>query len=311
MRGVNERSAHLNATPSPLSCCWNVLDGADVIGVGEDAHGDTVSWPWRMAIVGRLLDEGFNLDILCENMDVYVDTRRHGITPNYLRGGKRFYPNMLPRSDTTRWHLDMTRAFMALPRSRVRFFGTDVQQLSFDFARLAMRAPVRRAFEERDIHRRWLRSSSRSRSGGALRNRLNAEVIARFAESAKVRPHKTKILYFAHNEHVSTGCVQSRKDPTYVTEGAWMRRLFPHLRYVAIATTSFRLWNVWDSDKPRLRKGIKYTQEDGASGHRDVIIVSDCGDTAASNTRLIVDMENYTSRDFDCTIVQKDSERPV
>lgn len=266
---------------------------ADVIGIGEDYHGDTVSWGWRMAIVKGLLDKGFRVDVLCENFDFYVG---HAGEKEMEKDGY-FVPNLLPYSDTGAWHRRMTREFMGLRRTNeVRFFGIDVQQLSHGFARESMRPPVRDILMRAEIRRRWDAAAAAKKKDGTLRNELQAVAIGRFAEKVKeAKARTTKVVYFAQNEHVALGCANARKNPgKYLTDGMWLTRLFPHLRYLSIATFSPLSWNTWTVDRKPVLRRKKMVSCNGAKDDR----------------RTCIDMGPYTTRDFDLTVVQSRSEYP-
>jgi len=47
----------------------NDIERAKVIGVGEESHGETVSWIWRYAIINRLIHSGYKVIVMCEQND--------------------------------------------------------------------------------------------------------------------------------------------------------------------------------------------------------------------------------------------------
>lgn len=297
---------------------------ADVIGIGEHAHGDTVSWNWRLAVVEHLLSRGFDVDILLENLDFYVHQRKLGPKPatscsvGLLEDGSaQFHPFLISGSDHTTWHKNMTEQFLALPRSRVRMFGIDVQQLSFPFMRDAMRPIVRRALSR--VASEWENAREKEQTDGRLRNELNARTIAHFSVNARKRTRPTKVLYFAHNEHIAKGCKncksknRSRADSGYKTEGMY---LIEHhgVRYVSIATFSPKLWNTWQAGPPRMRK-TKLPEYFATRLKRNTVMCV-AGGKKNKNERTHqesiistdnIDMEYYTTDDFDFTLMQYSS----
>ena len=45
------------------------IERAKVIGIGEESHGETVSWVWRYAIINRLIHLGYKVIVMCEQND--------------------------------------------------------------------------------------------------------------------------------------------------------------------------------------------------------------------------------------------------
>lgn len=227
-----------------------------LIGIGEHAHGDLVSWRWRHAIVEKLLSAGFRVVILCEQFDMYL-TNTSPTSPKrmqdidgdvelFRRYGNSFYPHMIPRSESTPEHFEITRAFSLLP---CEFYGIDVKQLDFDVIIGRACKKVRSSLAASGAEKEWTEGPK----DGAQRNRLNAKMIHHFVKNNKKR-RNTKFLYFAHNEHVATDCDETRSDPSYKTEGRLIRELYPDTTpYLSLATFAEHTWNTWEnSTTPRL-----------------------------------------------------------
>lgn len=241
--------------------------GARVIGIGEHAHGDEVSWAWRLAVMRALARAGHRrLVVLCENVDCLVAGLRRG------RQGRRptavafdrndgdppsayppFTPHLVPGSCRSAVHLAAAREVARLARGRV--FGVDVAYLrhaGLDRPPCAdRRAYVSRVHAALDVRRRCAAAGPAAAVGGALRNALNAETILAIARD---QPAGSTVLYFAHNEHVALACAAARADPTgaYVTEGALLRAALPRGGYRALATYSPCMWAFWGGARPRL-----------------------------------------------------------
>jgi hypothetical protein len=235
----------------------------EVVGLGEHAHGELLSWKRRLALVKSWVREGAKVLVLCENLDYYVqglrdegarlrfefeDVRVNGVEHTV------FTPNLMAYADRTHEHLEMTRAFASLGGGGVTFYGVDVQLL--DHPHLVSRTRTSALKDAVMLHRpAWERCSHTDRRG-AERNRLNAETILRMARMHPLH----KVIYFAHNEHVAFGCAQTRRDPTYVTEGAILKRRLGPL-YTAVATFAPVTWSVlWRAPERSGRPGPLQTR---------------------------------------------------
>ena len=117
----------------------NELLHADIIGIGEYKHSDTISWVWRFAIVQFLVQQGYTLHIFCENSDAMLQNGHNGQNGqnrnlSQLNGNAhlwtwilkyvmfiQFQPFMIPWSESSKWHFNMTRAFSEFPDHQVYF----------------------------------------------------------------------------------------------------------------------------------------------------------------------------------------------
>lgn len=241
-----------------------------VIGVGEHTHGDLISWRWRLALLRELIDAGYDVEVLCEGIDWFTtNTASPPIRLEDIGGNPDlftfcdgdFYPHMMAGSNTKKEHFDITRTFSRLPKNRCKFYGIDVQQLNFPALHALAGRKVKEALHDSGAEREWNTASSRTRNNGALRNRLNAKMILHFSSLAAEREktmknntRPTKIVYFAHNEHIAVDCVQSRENSAYKTDGNWIREIGPDDKrhYLSLATFSEHTWNTWDMSKPPL-----------------------------------------------------------
>lgn len=205
------------------------LLAARVIGVGEHAHGDTVLWHWREAILNFLSSRGFKVIVACEQVDAFLenfrgqrledlngdesswswwpppvseeqskDTNRStNMSKNTNREEDRalFYPHLIPFSCYHPLQLEFARRMSRIAsassvsddcrRCRVSFVGIDVQQLSFPALRTCMSGLLRRHGITRETARAWAGARATTRRRGALRNRLNAHILVRLAETTR------------------------------------------------------------------------------------------------------------------------------
>lgn len=290
-----------------MSALERRLVEADVIGIGEHAHGDTVSWGWRLAIVEKLLEMGYAVTIACENTDFYLQNSS-GLRLEQLDGdgskwmvddeSGRFYPSMLPFSDITQWQFCMTKEFSKLP---VEFIGTDVQQLSFGFMRQNMGDAMRSVIAASPgVHKRWIKAENDKVRRGGVRNELNAQILFDLKMKNKNK-NKSKLVYFAHNEHVALAAHQTRISTTsYRTDGSHLEDLLRrhNLTYLSIGTFSPELWNTWGNTTPTKMKTPvsarleKHLKDPHAILYRESFKKD--GD----------DMREYGLRDFHVTLVQ-------
>lgn len=211
-----------------------------VIGIGEHAHGELLSWGPRLEAVRAVGRD--KVVVLLDNLDYYVSGFRRRPVRFETNPDGSFMPHMAAFGDRTAEHLEVCRAFAGL---HVPCYGIDVQALNFPHM-MQQRGLVGRALAE---HRAaWEGATAAERKAGGLRNRLNAETILWFARRF---PRRT-VLYFAQNEHVALACDNSRRDPGYVTEGAVLRSALGAGGYLSVATFAPTLWCMWGSVRPRL-----------------------------------------------------------
>ena len=229
-----------------------------VVGVGEHAHGDEVSWTLRVGLMRRLADVS-RMVVLCENLDFSVAAlRRPDVSFAFFPASAgspfvTFDPFLLAYSDRTRKQLRAAREIAGLCQRRV--FGVDVQQLDFPGLPMERGTCVSRAYQRMRARRRWRDAPASEKRAGALRNRLNGECVAHIAE---MQEPGTVILYFAHNEHVAKSCSESRRNARYATDGSvvLLRAARSAHAYYSVATFAPLLWNAW-GESPGRQKLLK------------------------------------------------------
>lgn len=240
-----------------------------VIGIGEKAHGDEVSWGFRIEIMKRLAaaHPTLPMTVLCENLDFFVkDFRKRRRTTFTTRSGpdtggcSQFYPHLLPFANQTLVQKDAAIEIVDLCNRRVH--GIDVQQLNFPNAVPAGRVVANR-LESTGAKATWTTASESDRTSGHLRNKLNADMVRSFARKGTI------VLYFAQNEHVSNLSKQVR-GTVYSTEG-WHLHRSEDVEYMSVATFCPRLWATFCRfSKQRLYTGTK--PYDRSESEFDVIL---------------------------------------
>ena len=265
---------------------------ANVIGIGEHAHGDVVSWRWRTAIVRELVRRGHRIILLCENVDYYIKGLRRkrvkfeAFNTRPSRGDfPSFMPFMIPFSNLCQEHLLAVREITKLVQNRV--YGIDAQVIKYPVLKKRGGSYVARKIAEVDAIRRWA-AAGPTADNGNLRNVLNADIVAAIARD---HPDHT-VLYFAQNEHVGVSCSLMRKNSEYRTEGSLLRKWLG-TRYIAIATYSPLMWAFWGTQRPE-------RFDDDGRGHPDADEVIH---TEKGRLAMAMPMESmYTTADFDYTL---------
>lgn len=233
-------------------------EAADVIGIGEDAHGELVSWPTRLCLTRALCKRGYDVVILCEQLHPFV-ARMNDKRFKLLRAEDNdFVPYMTGGANMSKEHTSYHRRFHALahsPENKVRFVGIDVQIVEHAYL---WDVPDLRPNDETEdynetramIHRyekEFLRDAHKDSKRGATRNKVNARIISELVESSrKASKRPTKFLYFAHNGHVarSISFGPDASDKCYRPDG-WHLARCDGFKYLAIATYALYLPNVW------------------------------------------------------------------
>ena len=209
---------------------------ADVVMIGEAAHGELVSWPLRLAVVRRWITDGHRVLIMCETLDAYVKPMNTARGCPIVYDDGFFHPSLMPFAVFSREHMNIMHEFWMM-RSSCRFVGIDVQALDFPKIRGTSR-------EIRDIHARhkaaWDRAKDNTTFRGTERNRINAATIRSLCDNDAT----TKKVYFAHNEHVSKDCSESRRNPAYFTEGAIFSRS-NGVSVLSVATWARNMCHTW------------------------------------------------------------------
>lgn len=253
-----------------------------VVGIGENAHGDEVSWEFRVRLMEQLASDPRvgEMVVLCEIPDFYVsDFRKKRV--RFTMRDHRFTPYMVAYSDRTQIQMDAARRIAKLAQGRV--YGIDIQQVDFPFMWVRAGNVVREAIEsDADIKRKWLDFKDGS-SKGSIRNKLNAKVISHIAQTLSSSSSSSSVgpplfLYFAQNEHVSRypskGVLESSTHPDtipYKTDGHYLSK-DKRIGYVAIATHSPHLWAAWDIKSQSLLKEQLEDEYDIATSFDAVLV---------------------------------------
>lgn len=225
-----------------------------VIGVGESAHGEEVSWKFRTELMQYLSDlKNIDLVVLCEHADYYVRHARKRPAPDqfeiyHIKNEPfgHFMPHLMPFADRTRVQLESVAEIARLARGHV--YGIDIQQVTYQFMWHGCGKTVRTSMTKCGALEEWRNGSDKDHANGAMRNRLNAKIIAYIANVTTVRrvthDRQRVVIYIAHNEHVSKSAHSETR--VYKTDGHYLAK-DTSIEYCAIATHSPHLWATWGS----------------------------------------------------------------
>ena len=109
----------------------NDLINYDLIGIGEQTHGELTSWHHRYIIIKKLIENKQKVYILCEQIDGLInELNKKNVT--FHKDNSGFYPYILPKSNLSKEHLEITKKFNKL-LPHVFFYGIDIQVIEHDF----------------------------------------------------------------------------------------------------------------------------------------------------------------------------------
>lgn len=220
-----------------------------IVGVGENAHGEEVSWPFRVDFMQHLKEKKVKMAVLCENLDFYVKAFRKRPTKFHIYRSNdtaEFMPYLMPDANRTQIQMDAAAEIARLSNGRV--YGIDIQQVDFPFMWHNCGRMVRNSMQSCGAIDEWKNGSDKDRSDGAMRNRLNARIIAHMAKQLQ-HNEKTVVIYLAHNAHIAkTAKEETRR---YKTDGRYLAK-DPSVMYMSIATYSPHLWTTWGGTTQKL-----------------------------------------------------------
>jgi len=206
----------------------------DLIGIGEETHGELTSWNIRYNIIKKLIKSKKKVYILCEQFDGYVkDLNQKNV--NFFFENSRFYPYMIAGSQFTKEHLEITKKFNKL-LPHVHFFGIDIQAVKYDHM-YNLTDPILK----RILHKYKKLYLKYDKGSGIYRNYYNAKIIQNLIKEFKTK--NTSFVYFAQNEHISFMSKKNIKN--YKPEGYLFKYKF-NINYLSICTIAINQYNTWN-----------------------------------------------------------------
>jgi hypothetical protein len=144
---------------------------------------------------------------------------------------------------------------------------------------------------------------------GKARNKCNSLIINDLIlEENKNKNDKNIYLYFAHNQHISIDCKQTRKNQKYKTEGCYINNN-NKIKYLSIATFSQYNYTLsWNFNKKckikeYITKSKKWDKIFEENNNNTIILNSDY------NKYKLPMLTDYYPSDFHYTICEKYSDK--
>ena len=213
---------------------YKIIDKNNLIGIGEEAHGELTSWKYRYNIIKHYTDyikkNNINKKIIIfvENIDIYTNELNHkNCKFNFYNNF--FYPNLIAGSERTKEHLKITKKFNKLI-PYVKFIGIDIQIV--EYFNLKKKDNINPLLF--DLLQRYKKDYLKNTSG-ANRNKFNSLIIKNLMK--KINYYKC--FYFAHNGHVALHQynIRSKTDGYYLSN-------YKNINYLCIFTDSLLLNNI-------------------------------------------------------------------
>lgn len=224
---------------------------ARLVGVGEAAHGELVSWPTRVRLLRAALRQSPDEPIVVFLEQLHPFVAAMNVPGEFFvdPDGGDSHPFLIADANWSAEHLLIHENLRRLSGAgRVIFVGIDVQVGLFPHLWKALPGGEPRVDE---LTKRTVEKHARGfkRGNGADRNRRNTAVILSIMRELRAGAPS---FYWAHNEHVAVASQNTRASREYRVEGDLLRRALPAGAYVSVLTYSPRMWNVWGAEKPRL-----------------------------------------------------------
>jgi len=291
----------------------NKCKNYDLIGIGELTHGELTSWKYRYKIVKYLTKYYDNVIIFCETLDPYISDLNIKDTKFTIYNGNKnlnepseFYPSMMHQSNKSVQHLKITKKFNKLG-AKVKFYGIDIQIAKYP--ELYEMLNTKHNTKLKKLIDKYKDQYLKDPISGKARNKYNAFIINDLIlDENKNKKNKNIYLYFAHNQHISIDCNQTRKDENYKTEGFYLNNN-NKIKYLSIATFSQYQYSLWEYDqihkiKEYITKSKKWDKIFEENNNNSIILDSD-----NNKYKLPMLNDNY-SDDFHYTICEKYSNKP-
>jgi hypothetical protein len=199
-------------------------------------------------------------------------------------------------------HLDITKKFNKLV-PKVKFYGIDIQIAQhpelYEMLNLKLKKIIDKYKDE------YLQDTI----SGKARNKCNSliinDLILEENKNKKNKNDKNIYLYFAHNQHISIDCKQTRKNEKYKTEGFYLNNN-NKIKYLSIATFSQYQYSLWEYDQKRkIKEYITKSKKWNKIFEENNTIILD------NNNKYKLPMLNdYYPSDFHYTICEKYSDKP-
>jgi hypothetical protein len=274
-----------------------IIKDYDLIGIGEETHGEIISWKFRYKIIKYLTTYYDKVYIFSEQLDFYIKELNNK-NIKFIFSDSGFYPYIIYNANMTKEHLYYTKKINKL-LPKIKFYGIDIQIVKYNELYKNISNELYNIIEK--YKNEYL---DKDLGSGILRNKYNAFIINDLINyiNNKYNKSNNKFIYFGHNEHIAFNSYSTNKK--YLTDGYYLKNIF-NIKYLSIATYSNEIYNVWHCSlinkcKIKLMKG-KNKKIWNSLFNKNINY------KIISNNDLELKMLNYTSKDFDYVICIKNN----
>jgi hypothetical protein len=277
-----------------------IIKNYDLIGIGEEAHGEIISWKFRYKIIKYLTRYYDKIYIFSEQLDFYIN-KLNNKNVKFIFDDYGFYPYIITKANMTKEHLYYTKKFNKL-LPKIKFYGIDIQIVEFNDLYKNISNELHNIIEKyKDEY------LNKDLGSGKFRNKCNAFIINDLINYINNKSSKSnnKFIYFGHNEHIAFNCDATNKDKKYLTDGCYLKNIYS-IKYLSIATYSNEIYNIWHCNCTINKCKIKLLKDKNKKIWNNFFKKNE-NYKIISNKDLQLKMFAYTNNDFDYVICIKNN----
>lgn len=260
----------------------------DLIGIGEQAHGELTSWKFRYKIVKYLTTKYDKVYIFCESLDYWCN-KLNDKNVKFIFDEYGFYPYIIHNANKSKEHLKYTKKFIKL-LPKIKFYGVDIQVVKWPgFCKESDKDLMTIMNKYKDDY------LENDKGSGRLRNKYNAFIMNDLLNLLRKSP-KNKFVYLAHNEHCAPDCNGMRRNKNYLTDGYYLKNKL-NINYLSVATYSLNMYSIW-TGKMELVKDKSKKWNELFENKEDYQIIE--SETYPKKLNMV----DYNNRDFDYVICE-------
>lgn len=215
----------------------------NLIGIGEEAHGDIISWYYRYKILNHFIKNNYSnkkIYVFLESIDNFIYKYFNNNNPIQFEffDNNSFFPYLIPGSNFTKEHLEFTKKFHKLYNKNVIFIGIDIQIVKyFDLKKIKnninpLLYPLLLKYKNKFLQ---------DPNSGISRNKYNAFIINDLMKNINYY----QCFYFAHNGHIALNQLNYNNNGKYFIDGYYLNK-FKNINYLSILTDGLLLPNTWN-----------------------------------------------------------------
>jgi hypothetical protein len=279
-----------------------IVKNYDLIGIGEEIHGEMISWKIRYKIIKYLTKYYDKVYIFCEIPDIYVNGLNNK-NVKFIFNEDGFFPNIMSRANLTKEHLYYTKKFNKL-LPKVKFYGIDVQIVEFNYLYKKLSSELYNIIEK---YKDEYLNKCDGKERGKIRNKCNAFIINDLMKyiNNKYDKSNNKFIYLGHNEHISLNCNATNKNKKYLTEGYYLKNIC-NIKYLSIATFSNEFYSVHEYTTLNNCK-IKLLKFKNKKLWDSLFKKNENYKIIANSDNIELKMDDYAVKDFDYVICVKNN----